>query len=34
MVNVLLANLCKGATEMRRYLPNTLSMVVTFTRSF
>ena len=30
MVNVLLVNLRKVATEMWRYLPNTLSMVVTF----
>lgn len=30
MVNMLLANLRKVATEMRRYLPNTLSLIVTF----
>lgn len=30
MINVLLANLRKVATEMWRYLPNTLSLVVTF----
>lgn len=30
MVNVLLANLQKVATEMWRYLPNTLSTLVTF----
>ena len=30
MYNVLVANLRKVAIEMRRYLPNTISMVVTF----
>ncbi len=30
MFNVLLANLRKVATEMRRYLPNTISTVITF----
>ena len=30
MYNVLLANLRKVASEMRRYLPNTISTVVTF----
>ena len=29
-LNVLLANLRKVATEMRRYLPNTISTVITF----